>query len=97
MSEFRNPNDPIGRDSPYDLNASQGGAWTWIASAVLVVVLVALAFGINHTPNNTGPNIAQNNTPTMNRPATEFTGPASRTFAPPSSPVTSAPAEPAKP
>ena len=97
MSEYRNPNDPMGRDSPYDLNASQGGAWAWIAGAILVVVLVALAFGINHTANNTGPNIAQNNTPTMNRPATEFPGPASRSFAPPSAPVAPAPAAPTRP
>ena len=33
MSEFRNPNDPMGRDSPYDLNAREGGAWAWIAAA----------------------------------------------------------------
>lgn len=97
MSEFRNPNDPMGRDSPYDLNAGQGGAWTWIAGAVLVVILIAFAFGINHAPNSTGPNLASNNTPTVNQPAPDPSGPASRTFTP--SPNTGAPVPsvPAKP
>ncbi|HTV38393.1 MAG TPA: hypothetical protein VMF12_18335 [Xanthobacteraceae bacterium] len=83
MSEHRNANDPLRRDSPHDLNARQGGAWTWIAGVVLVVILVALAIGINRTPNNNaGPNLASNNTPTLNRPAPEPNGPASRAFTP---------------
>ncbi len=97
MSEYRSPNDPMGRNSPYDLNARQGGGWTWIAGAVLVIILVALAFGINHTPNNAGPNVAANNTPTVNRPAPDPSGPASRAFAPSPAPGAPAPAAPAKP
>jgi hypothetical protein len=98
MSEFRNPNDPMGRDNPYDLNARQGGAWTWIAGAVLVVILVAFAFGINHVQNNTGPNMAANNPPTMNQPAPQPTGPASHAFTPsPVNPTPGSPMAPVKP
>jgi hypothetical protein len=82
MSEYRNANDPLRRDSPYDLNASQGGAWTWIAGAVFVVILIALTLGINHPPNNAGPNMAANDTPTLHQPAPDPSGPASRAFTP---------------
>lgn len=97
MSEFRNPNDPLGRDSPYDLNAREGKAWTWIAGAILVVILVALAFGINHT-NTAGPNFAANNTPALNQTPPP-SNPASRAFTPsPMNPSGSiAPVAPAKP
>jgi hypothetical protein len=95
MSEYRNPNDPLGRDSPYDLNARQGGAWTWIAGAVLVIILVAFAVGVRHAPNNAGPNMAANNTPTLNQPAPQPSGPASRAFTPsPGGPTPTAPAKP---
>jgi len=100
MSEFSNPNDPLRRDSPYDLNARQGGVGTWIAGAVLVIVLVALAVGINHAPNRAGANMTANNTSALNQPAPKPTGPASRAFTPtPMNPsgLGAAPTTPAKP
>ena len=61
MSGYYNSNDPMRRDSPYDLNAGRdGGAWAWIAGAALVVILVALAFGVHHGKQG-GVNVAQNN------------------------------------
>lgn len=86
--------DPNRRDSPYDLNASRdGGAWVWIAGAALVVILLALAFGMNHT-QQTGPSVAQNNPPAVSRSAPPA-GPASPTFHPaPMNPAHPAAAKP---
>ena len=96
MSEFRNPNDP--RDTPYDPNVRQGGAtWGWIAGAVFVVVLVALAFGIGRNPNQTGTNVAANNPP-MTEPSPVPSGPAGSAFSPaPMNPANPAPMTPAQP
>jgi hypothetical protein len=86
MSDYRDANDPLQRGrTPYDLNAGDGGgALAWIAGAILVVILVAFAVGINHTntTNNSGPNVASNNMPTLNQPASPPAGPASRSFTP---------------
>jgi hypothetical protein len=85
MSDYRNANDPSQRNTPYDLNArGSGGALAWIAGAVLVVILVAFAVGINHTDTtgNSGPNAASNNTPTLNQSTPPPSGPASPTFRP---------------
>lgn len=95
MSDYRDQNDPLQRNTPYDLNAQGGGgALAWIAAAVLVVILGAFAIGINHT-NSTGPRVASNNAPTMNQPASPPGGPASPTFAPaPTNPSNPAPLSP---
>ena len=85
MSDYRNPDDPSRRDSPYDLNARTGNmASGWIAGGVFLVIIIGLAFGIGHTPNhgdNDPSNTAANNTalPTT-QPARG--GPASRTYSP---------------
>ncbi len=92
MSGYYDANDPNRRNSPYDLNAGRdGGAWAWIAGAALVVILLALAFGINHVKHN-GTNVAQNNPPAISRPAAPPAGPASPAFHP--APMNPAPAKP---
>lgn len=84
--------DPNRRNSPYDLNAGRdGGAWAWIAGAALVVILLALAFGVNHVKQN-GTNVASNNSPAISRPAAPPAGPASPAFKP--APMNPAPAKP---
>jgi cell division protein FtsN len=95
MSDYNN--DFMRRDEPYDLNARRGSnAWGWIAGAVLVAILVGLAFGVGHTPNQSGNQMAQN-TP-MTQPAPAPSGPASTTFAPGAmNHATPAPANPAQP
>lgn len=95
MSEYGN--DPMRRDEPYDLNARSGSnTWGWIAGAVLVVILVALAFGVGHTPNQGGDRMAQN--APMTRPTPAPGGPASPAFAPaPVNPANPAHASPAQP
>jgi hypothetical protein len=95
MSDYRDANDPLQRNTPYDLNArDKGGALAWIAGGVLVAILVGFAVGINHTntAGNSGPNVASNNTPTVNRPAPPPNGPASPVFTPtPMTPSNTAP------
>jgi hypothetical protein len=98
MSEYRNTNDPMRRDTPYDLSSRDGmGSWGWAAGAVLVVILLALAFGIGHTPSQTGPTVAANNTP-MNQQVPAPNGPASPAYTPaPSNSANPTPLSPAAP
>jgi hypothetical protein len=99
MSDYRNPNDLLQRDSPYDLNARTGNvASGWIAGGVFLVILIGLVFGIGHLPNQAKQNTPVNNASPMAQPAPS--GPATRTYSPtPMSPVqnpaqTPAPAQP---
>ena len=93
MSDYRNSefgNDPLRRDPPYDPDArAMNATWGWIAAAVFIVVVLAVAFGIGHEPNT---HTASNNVtpPAATRMAPPLT-PASPT-APPA--VTPAPATP---
>ena len=62
MSDYRNPNDPMGRDpNPlYDPDDRGGSAtWGWAAAALFVVVILAIAFGVGSGPNR----VASNNAP----------------------------------
>jgi len=60
--DFRDPNDPLRRDTRYHEDArSANSAWGWIAGAVFVVVVLAVAFGIGHTSNQ-NTNTASNDT-----------------------------------
>jgi len=97
MSDYRN--DPMRRDEPYDLNAGRGGGtWGWIAGAVFVIVLVAIAFGMGHTPNQSGTSQMANNAPMTTQHAPAPSGPASPMFAPapinPANPTATSPAQP---
>jgi hypothetical protein len=96
MSGYYDSNDPMRRDSPYDRNAGRdGGAWAWIAGVALVVILLALAFGVHHG-NQGGVSVAQNNPSVMSKPIVPPAGPASPAFTP--APMSPAPAAtPAKP
>jgi hypothetical protein len=64
MSDFRNSdyrNIPPRGDLPYDPNArAMNATWGWIAAAVFLVVVLAVAFGIGHQPGqfNTASNDA---------------------------------------
>ena len=96
MSDYRNSefdyrNDPLRRDPAYDPDArAMNATWGWIAAAVFIVVVLAVAFGIGHEPNT---KTASNN---------DVTPPAATRMAPPLTPasptappaVTPAPATP---
>jgi len=96
MSDYRNSefgNDPLRRDPPYDPDArAMNATWGWIAAAVFIVVVLAVAFGIGHEPGQSGTSTASNDVtpPAATRMAPPLT-PASPT-APPA--VTPAPATP---
>jgi hypothetical protein len=79
MSDYRNSefgNDPLRRDPSYDPDArAMNATWGWIAAAVFIVVVLAVAFGIGHEPNT---RTASNN---------DVTPPAATRMAPPLTPA----------
>ncbi len=60
MSDYRNFNDdPLRPGTPYEYEpVGRGGntSWGWIAGALVLVVLAALAFSIGHEPTQTASN-----------------------------------------
>jgi hypothetical protein len=86
MSDYRNSefdyrNDPLRRDPAYDPDArAMNATWGWIAAAVFIVVVLAVAFGIGHEPGQSGSNTASNDAP-----------PAATRMAPPAAPPATAP------
>ena len=80
MSDYRNSdfNDPLRREPPYDPDArAMNATWGWVAAAVFIVVVLAVAFGIGHQPNQGGTNTASN----------DITPPAATRMAPPANPA----------
>jgi hypothetical protein len=79
MSNYPNPDDQ--RDSLYHPNARTGNAASgWAAGGILLLIVIGLAFGISHIPNNETPhNTTVNNAPP---PITQPIGPGSRTYSP---------------
>jgi hypothetical protein len=70
MSDYRDPNDPMYGNlgyEPADRRTNTG--WGWIAAAVFLVIVLALAFGVSHEPSR----VASNDTP----PATRMAPPTS--------------------
>ena len=57
MSDYRDPNDPMWRNTPY--TADQRGynaPWGWVAGAVFLVIVLAIAFGVRNEPTHTASN-----------------------------------------
>jgi len=88
--DYRNPDDPLWRGQPYEpATEATGASWAWIAGALVVVVLVAIAFGIGHEPART----ASNDSPTAAHVAPppvapRAFNPAAPGLAPPPAPTT---------
>ena len=79
---YRDPNDPMNRDIGYEPAArGSGTAWGWIAGAVFLVIILAIALGVGREPSR----VATNDT----------AAPAATRMAPPSNAVH--PASPAAP
>jgi cell division protein FtsN len=58
---YRNANDPVRPNQPYDPDArAMNATWGWIAAAVFLVVVLAVAFGVGHQPGQI--NTASNDT-----------------------------------
>jgi hypothetical protein len=101
-SDFQNPEDPFRRDSKLDPNVEASNAmWGWIAAAVFVVVILAVAFGVGHQPGQGGTNTASNDiTPpatTRMAPPANIAPPATMTPPPAAAPAPIAPTAPAAP
>jgi hypothetical protein len=100
MSDFnyRNPDDPLRRDARFDPDArAVNAAWGWIAAAVFVVVILAVAFGIGHQPGQLGTNTASNDVrpPAVNHMSPPIAAPVPVTPAPTTAPpITPAPNTP---
>ena len=47
MSDYRDPNDPMWRSTPYTADErGYNATWGWIAGAVFLVIVLAIAFGV---------------------------------------------------
>jgi hypothetical protein len=88
-SDYRDPNDPLRRDpSPTPDARAMNATWGWIAAAVFLVVVLAVAFGVGHQPNQV--TAANNVTP----PAATHMAPPPPTMAPAPGPATTTTAQP---
>ena len=59
MSDYRDPNDPMYRNMGYEpAERGTGTSWGWIAGAVFLVIVLALAFGVGHEPTRVASNHA---------------------------------------
>ncbi len=82
---YRSPNDPLRRDVADDPAARRtNAAWGWVAGAVFLAIVLAIAFGVGHSPNQPNSTVANNNAPppAATQPMAPPAGPASRTMAP---------------
>jgi hypothetical protein len=98
--DYRNSNDPLGRNPPFDPDArAMNATWGWIAAAIFLVVVLAVAFGIGHQPGQGGMNTASNDTaPPAASHMMPPTNPTPPTFAPaPASPAPNTPAQRSQP
>jgi hypothetical protein len=84
MSDYRDPNDPMWRNTTYDPDTrGSGTSWGWIAAALFLVVVLAIVFGVKHEPTQT----ASNEPPASSRMTNPAAPPAT-----PGQPSTPAPA-----
>ena len=59
MSDYRDPNDPLMRNTAYEPAAGRTGTvWGWIAAAVFLVIILGIVFGVGHEPNRFASNEA---------------------------------------
>jgi hypothetical protein len=57
MSDYRDPNDPMYGNTGYEpADRRTGTSWGWIAGAVFLVIVLALAFGVGHEPSRVASN-----------------------------------------
>jgi hypothetical protein len=114
MSDYQNSDfDPFNPEDPYRRGAkmdpdvrAMNAVWGWMAAAIFVVVVLAVAFGMTHQAGQIGTNTASNDTPSaatrMSPPispmAPSRTNQPGTTLAPPISPApNAAPAAPGQP
>ena len=57
MSDYRDPNDPM--YGSYEPAGRTSRGWGWIAGAVFLVIVLALAFGVSREPSRVASNDSQ--------------------------------------
>jgi hypothetical protein len=98
MSDYRNSSDPLYRDpsdpttgsTGYEPVARNNFSWGWIAGAVFLVIILAIAFGAGHDPNRVASNDITPPAPTRMAPPAATINPA-----PPATPGLAPPPAPA--
>ena len=96
--EYRNPEDPFRNNPNLDPNTrAPSAAAGWIAAAVFLIIVLAVAFGYGHRPDNLGTKTAANDMSPgaathMAQPAT--IPPPSTATGTPTPPITYAPNSP---
>lgn len=91
--DYRNPDDPVRVDANLDPNVRPPNqAWGWVAAAVFIVVILAIAFGFGHRPGEVGTHTASNN---VTPPAITHVTPPTTVPAPSTTPTPGTPTPPA--
>jgi hypothetical protein len=77
MSDYRDPNDPMYGNPGYEpAGCRTSTGWGWIAGAVFLVIVLALAFGVGHEPSRVASNDATQSAATRMAPPAGTTNPA---------------------
>ncbi len=67
MSDYRDPNEPPWRGAEYEpTTRGKDISWGWIAGVLAIVAVVAIAFGVGHSPTETASN---DTSPAATKPA----------------------------
>ncbi len=99
MSDYRDPNDPMWRDTPYTDGRGYNASWGWVAAAVFLVIVLAIAFGVRNEPTHTASNDTTQTTrmapPPAGTPNPGISSPANPSLTPRPVPAPGAGANPA--
>ena len=99
MTDYRDQNpyfDEDRRPAGFASDArAKNALWGWVAAAVFLVMVLAVAFGIGHHPSQSGTSTAMNTT--AQPPAMTRMTPPATTLGTPASPITPLPNTPVHP
>jgi hypothetical protein len=74
---YANPTDPLAPNTAYEPTRPRSNArWGWLAAAVFLVIVLALAFGTGHEPSRTASNELASSAATRMAPPAGVAAPA---------------------
>jgi hypothetical protein len=83
MSDYRDANDSFYGYEPAERRTSTGWAgWGWIAGAMFLVIVLAVAFGVGHQPTRVASNDTTQSAPTRMAPPAGTMNPAAPSVVP---------------
>jgi hypothetical protein len=83
MSDYRDPIDPLyGNTGSERAERRTTAGWGWIAGAVFLVIVLAVAFGVGHEPTRVASNDTTQSAPTRMAPPAGTTNPAAPSIVP---------------